>query len=246
MDERTGYSEVVEPPQGTVDAAAVERLDKEVAAEAKLRLTMQEQYRQVLIWPDLALAEVCLPVPDALLESLKPEYKGENCLRSLMDQMAATMVILRAAGIAAPQIGAKERVIAVRVHRPGVEPEAGASPEEIVFIINPEVVERSGAQRTSEGCLSFPGIQLEVERAAFVKVKGFGYDGQPLEIGGDGLLAVALQHEIDHLDGVVIADKVSMLKRELVRTRLMKAKKKGTRYPTPDEIAGKLRKERTT
>ena len=86
----------------------------------------------------------------------------------------------------------------------------------------PEIVDRQGSQTCEEGCLSVPGVYAEVERAENVRVKALGLDGEPFELDADGLLAVCIQHEIDHLDGKVFVDYLSPLKRRMVEKRLLK------------------------
>ncbi|GAW91425.1 peptide deformylase [Calderihabitans maritimus] len=114
----------------------------------------------------------------------------------LLENMADTMYEAKGVGLAAPQIGVSKRVIVVDVGNGLIE------------MINPEIIESSGSEVAVEGCLSIPGVHGEVERAARVKVRGLNRKGKEIEIEGEGLLARALQHEIDHLNGVLFIDKV--------------------------------------
>ncbi|HEX2094338.1 MAG TPA: peptide deformylase [Longimicrobiaceae bacterium] len=137
-------------------------------------------------------------------------------LRRLIDDMFETMYKAEGVGLAAPQVGVSRRVIVVDVHDEEVEPFA---------LINPRVVEASReAEKAEEGCLSIPGISAAVERPARVVVEGLDRDGKPVRVEGDGLLGRCLQHEIDHLDGVLFIDRVSPLKRKML---LQKWKKRG-------------------
>ena len=137
-------------------------------------------------------------------------------LRRLIDDMFATMWKAEGVGLAAPQVGISRRVLGVDVHAEGVEPFA---------LINPRVVEASKeTEKGEEGCLSIPGLTAAVERAAHVAVEGLDRDGNPLRVEGGGLLARCLQHEIDHLDGVLFIDRVGPLKRKML---LQKWKKRG-------------------
>jgi peptide deformylase len=155
------------------------------------------------------------------------------------------------AGLSAPQVGVSRNAITLRVtkvehasdcaiHSPpatcNCKPKAGS---ELVYLVNPEVTFQSeDKQPSTEGCLSFPGLYFPMERPKVVRVSALGYDGAPFEIGGDGLLAAALMHEIDHLNGVLIIDSASRLKYDLVKRKLTRLKgKKNLRYKTPEEAA---------
>ncbi|HHX50215.1 MAG TPA: peptide deformylase [Clostridia bacterium] len=117
-------------------------------------------------------------------------------IEKLLQNMADTMYDAEGVGLAAPQIGISKRVIVI---------DAG---EGLLELINPEILEQEGQDRKIEGCLSVPGIQGEVIRAYRVKVKGWDRTGKETVIVGEGLLARALQHEIDHLNGVLFVDKI--------------------------------------
>jgi peptide deformylase len=137
-------------------------------------------------------------------------------LRRLIGDMFETMYKAEGVGLAAPQVGISRRVIVVDVHDDEVEPFA---------LVNPRLVESSReTEKGEEGCLSIPGLSAAVERAAHVVVEGLDRDGNPLRVEGGGLLARCLQHEIDHLDGVLFIDRVGPLKRKML---LQKWKKRG-------------------
>lgn len=131
----------------------------------------------------------------------QPVVAVTDDLRQLADDMFETMRAASGLGLAAPQVGRSERLCVVEVG------------EVAAVLFNPEIVEREGKIRWEEGCLSIPEIFGWVERSARVKVRATGRDGELVEIDGEDLLAVALQHEIDHLDGKLFLDHLSFLKR---------------------------------
>ena len=140
----------------------------------------------------------------------------DDDLRRLIGDMFETMYRAEGVGLAAPQVGISRRVIVVDVHDDEVKPFA---------LVNPRVVESSReTEKGEEGCLSIPGLSAAVERPAHVAVEGLDRDGNPLRVEGGGLLARCLQHEIDHLDGVLFIDRVGPLKRKML---LQKWKKRG-------------------
>lgn len=139
-------------------------------------------------------------------------------LRNLVEDMFQTMYHARGIGLAAPQVGLPRRVLVVDV---GEMEEESAGP---IALVNPEVVEASKEkERAAEGCLSIPGMEEVVERPARVRIQGYSPSGEPVSLEASGMFGRALQHEIDHLDGVLFIDRVSPLKRKLL---LKKWKKK--------------------
>lgn len=122
--------------------------------------------------------------------------KVDNKIKQLLDDMAETMYDADGVGFAAPQVGILKRIIVIDVG------------EGIIELINPELIDESGSQIDPEGCLSIPGVSGEVERPKNVKVKGLDRNGRELIIEGEDLLARALCHEIDHLNGILFTDKV--------------------------------------
>jgi len=133
---------------------------------------------------------------DVLRKKAKPVAKIDERILELLDDMAETMRHADGVGLAAPQVGILRRVVVIDVG------------EGLIELINPEIVEASGQQRGAEGCLSIPGVRGEVIRPERVKVKALNRKGESIEITGTGLLARALCHEIDHLDGILFIDKV--------------------------------------
>ena len=148
--------------------------------------------------------------PILRLES-EPVTSFDPELEALVDDMFETMYHADGVGLAAPQIGVGKRILVVDV-RDEESPASGR-----YALVNPEVVERSSAiEKQTEGCLSIPGLEDVVARPATVEVRGFDPSGAEVTIAADGLLARALQHEIDHLDGVLFLDRVSALKRRML------------------------------
>jgi peptide deformylase len=129
--------------------------------------------------------------------------------------MAETMYAAPGVGLAAPQVGVSERLIVVDVR--SREGTTG-----LITLINPEIVEAEGQVVEEEGCLSLPGITENVPRAVRIVVKGHDLDEQEREIEAEGLLAVVLQHEIDHLEGILFIDRISRLKRGIIQRKIRK------------------------
>jgi peptide deformylase len=144
----------------------------------------------------------------------------DDALRQLVDEMFESMYAAQGIGLAAPQIALSHRIAVIDVS-------FKKNPADRIALINPVVVEATGRQVEEEGCLSLPEIREKVERAAWVKVRAQDVTGKHFEVEGDELLARALLHEIDHLDGVLFIDRISRLKRELVLRKIRKLQKNG-------------------
>lgn len=140
-------------------------------------------------------------------------------LQHLIDDMVETMHAAPGVGLAANQIGVPLQVAVIDI---GSSEEAG-SRHPLVVLINPEIIAQEGAVVSEEGCLSIPDFSEKVKRAARVKVRAMDRAGKPFEIEGEGLLAKALQHEIDHLNGLLFIDRLSPLKRNIFRRKIKKA-----------------------
>ena len=158
-----------------------------------------------------------LHYPDKRLRiAAKPVERFDAELKQLVDDMAETMYAAPGVGLAAPQIGVSLRVFVIDV---AVSEDA---PSDLRVFINPEFIEKVGEICYEEGCLSFPGVREEVKRAERVRVRAQDVDGKAFELEADGLLAIAIQHENDHLDGKLMVDHLSVLKRRLVHRAMTK------------------------
>jgi peptide deformylase len=154
--------------------------------------------------------------PDSVLRTKALEIENiDGRVVSLADDMAETMYAAPGVGLAAPQVGVSERLIVVDVRHPEGE-------KELITLVNPEIIEMEGRVEGEEGCLSLPGIREYVPRASKVLVRGHDLNEQQREIEAEGLLAVALQHEIDHLEGILFIDRISRLKRGIAERKMRK------------------------
>jgi peptide deformylase len=181
----------------------------------------------------MAIRDILI-IPDKRLRAKSEPVKAiDAAVRALVDDMFATMYAAPGIGLAAIQIGVPTRVVTMDLAK------KDDPPEPKVFI-NPEIVGASAEKSTyEEGCLSIPEYYEEVERPAAVKVKYLDLDGKAQEIEADGLLATCLQHEIDHLNGVLFIDHISKLKRDMVMKKFKKAAKKAdSDKPNSDDLAG--------
>jgi peptide deformylase len=161
-----------------------------------------------------------LTAPDPELKKIsQPVKQVDASIRKLMDDMLETMYHAPGIGLAAPQVGVLKRVIVLDIAREGEEPQP-------LRIANPEVVWVSDDDATyNEGCLSVPEHYADVVRPAACRVKYLDQDNQQQEIAAEGLLATCIQHEIDHLDGILFIDHLTALKRNIILRKLLKAKK---------------------
>ena len=163
--------------------------------------------RKVLHYPDLKLKVVAKPIENI-----------DGALQALIDDMFETMYENYGCGLAATQIDVPLHLVTIDFSRDRSKP---------IVMINPEIIESSGKHTEEEGCLSFPGIGVPVERAEYVKVKALNRHGKEFTIDGKGdYFSACLQHEIDHLKGRTLADYVSPLKQHFIRKKIEKAKKK--------------------
>ena len=149
-----------------------------------------------------------------------PVTKFDDELKHLADDMFATMYAAQGIGLAAPQVGLSKRFAVVDVS-------SGKNPEAKIVLANPEVIHSEGEQREEEGCLSIPGIRGVVTRPAYVTVRAQNLQGEWFDIRGEALLARCMCHEIDHLDGVLFLQHLSMLKRDLAKRRIRRMIKNG-------------------
>lgn len=159
----------------------------------------------ILTYPDPRLKLVAEPISEVSDE-----------IRTLVEDMAETMYAAPGVGLAANQVGILKRIFVIDVADED-------DPSELLVFINPEIIELDGEQIFNEGCLSFPGAAEEIKRAATVKIRALNVEGKSFELEADGLLAVAIQHENDHLNGVLMIDKVGTLKKRKISRQVQKA-----------------------
>jgi peptide deformylase len=158
---------------------------------------------------------------DPILEKPTPAVKQFDAeLEELTEDMFASMYAAQGVGLAAPQIGKSMRLTVIDVT-------AGKNPEAKIVLANPEIIHAEGEVREEEGCLSIPGFRGYVMRPQFVTVRAQNAKGETFEIRGENLLARAFCHEIDHLNGILFLQHLSMLKRDLIRRKIKKMKKQG-------------------
>ena len=164
--------------------------------------------RKILTEPDPILRKKCEP-----LEKVDTETK------KLMDDMLETMYAAPGIGLAAIQVGILKRLVVIDISK-------GEEEKKPIFLINPQIMHRS--KKTSiyeEGCLSLPGQFAEIERPAECTLKYIDYNGKEKELKADGLLATCIQHEVDHLNGILFIDYLSKLKKDMIIKKLVKQKK---------------------
>lgn len=158
-----------------------------------------------------------LKYPDPRLkEPAQPVTQFGSELKKLVEDMAETMYAAPGIGLAANQVGVLLRLFIIDIA-------SDDEPSDLQVFVNPELVELTGTQTYEEGCLSFPGASEEIKRAAKVHVRAQNVEGKPFELVAEGLLAVAIQHENDHIDGVLMIDKVNPLKRRKISRQVQEA-----------------------
>ena len=166
------------------------------------------------IYPIVKYGDPVLEKPAATIKKFDKE------LEELAEDMFASMYAANGVGLAAPQVGKGLRLAVVDVSN-------GKNPEAKIVLINPDIIHAEGEVREEEGCLSIPGFRGYVVRPQFVTVKAQNLKGEPFEIRGENLLARAFCHEIDHLNGVLFLQHLSMLKRDLIKRKIKKLRKEG-------------------
>lgn len=160
---------------------------------------------KILEFPDPRLRTVATPVAEV-----------DDALRKLIADLFETMYAAPGIGLAATQVDVHKRVLVADV---------SADKDQPIALINPEIVEKDGVDVMEEGCLSVPGFYEEVERAKTIRVRALNEDGESFELEADDLLAVCIQHEIDHLDGKLFVDYISGMKRSRIRRKLEKGRR---------------------
>jgi len=160
---------------------------------------------------------VILEYPDPRLRTkAEPVSTVDDALRQFVDDLLETMYAANGVGLAATQVDVHKRLVVIDVSDGRNNP---------LVLINPKILAAEGRAPVEEGCLSLPGIYDKLQRATHIRVRALGRDGQPFEMDADGLLAVCIQHEMDHLDGKLFVDYLSELKRQLIRRRLEKERR---------------------
>jgi len=165
----------------------------------------------------MAVLEIKTYPEKVLSRKADPVQEIDGALRHLIDDMIETMYAAPGIGLAAPQVGVSKQLIVIDVRLREDEKIP------LIVLINPEIAYSDGEIDSEEGCLSLPGYIATVKRAERVVVRGLSKEGKLREIEGEGLLARALQHELDHLNGTLLIDRISSIKREFFKKRFQKA-----------------------
>lgn len=163
-------------------------------------------YLTILRYPDPRLYRKAAPVPSV-----------DDSVRALVRDMADTMYAAPGVGLAASQVDVHKQVIVI---------DTSESRDRLLTLINPVLLEKEGTQYCEEGCLSVPGVYERVERAARIKVRALGFSGEPFELTAEEMLAVCIQHEMDHLEGKMFVDYLSRLKQTRIRAKMQKLLRK--------------------
>ncbi|MCU7848964.1 MAG: peptide deformylase [Candidatus Thiodiazotropha sp. (ex Lucinoma kastoroae)] len=167
-----------------------------------------------------------LHFPDPRLRNkAKPVAQVDVSIRRLIDDMLETMYQAPGIGLAATQVNVAKRVVVIDLSEEKDQP---------LCLINPEILEKDGEEQMEEGCLSVPGVYETVKRANHIRLRALGWDGIPFEMEADDLLAVCIQHELDHLEGKLFVDYLSSLKRQRIRKKL---EKEGRQQDAPQASA---------
>jgi peptide deformylase len=178
----------------------------------------------------MSVAEIRI-YPDPILQVKAAHIENiDERIARLADEMAETMYAAPGVGLAAPQIGVSERLIVVDIRNSKGE-------KDLITLVNPQIMELGERIVEEEGCLSVPGIREQVVRARRVLIRGYDLNERERQIEAEGLLAVAFQHEIDHLDGILFIDRISRLKRGIIQRKMRKLMREGR---TSDENRSRL------
>ena len=195
------------PTHPKLDTPAEKKLARQATSDAVRRSA--PKLHTVVKYPDPVLMQ-----KGELVTEFTPE------LAQFVDEMFDSMYAAQGIGLAAPQISVSKQITIIDIS-------FKVRPEDKIVLINPVVIDRRGKQFEDEGCLSLPEIYEKVQRDAWVKVRAQNVKGEFFEVEGEELLARALLHEIDHLHGILFIDRLSRLKRDLVRRRIKKLQKNG-------------------
>ena len=170
----------------------------------------------------MALLQI-IEYPDSRLRTVaKPVAEVNDAIRQLISDMFETMYLAPGIGLAASQVDFHQRLLVIDISEDKSQP---------LCFINPEILEATGTVSRDEGCLSVPDVYESVERAERIRVRALDRDGKEFELEADELLAVCIQHEMDHLDGKLFVDYISPLKRQRLKKKLSKAKKRDESDP---------------
>jgi len=170
----------------------------------------------------MAIREICKYPDPVLRKKAVPVKSIDDDLRRLVDDMVETMYAEPGVGLAAPQIGVSLRLLVTDIT-------VGEKPDSLIVLVNPTIVSVSGRVIDEEGCLSIPGIRAEIPRAEAVEIRGWDLEQHEVSLKGRGYLARAFQHEMDHLDGVLIWDRMSKLQREVLKNEWKRSQRDGVK-----------------
>jgi len=176
-----------------------------------------------------------LHYPDPRLRTrAEPVAEVTDGIGRLIDDMLETMYAAPGIGLAATQVNVDRRIVVIDISEERNQP---------LYLINPEILELDGIEEMEEGCLSVPGVYELVQRADRARIRALGRDGEPFELQTEGLLAVCIQHEIDHLEGKLFVDYLSQLKRTRIRKKLEKEQRQGGGTDTISANAPRVTRE---
>jgi peptide deformylase len=202
------------PDKSTTSEAPAAKSPAAKSNSAESTATQESTATPRKIYPILKYGDPILEKPAAAITKFDAE------LAELAEDMFATMYAAQGIGLAAPQVGKSIRIAVVDVT-------SGKNPEARIVLVNPEIIHFEGEKREEEGCLSIPGFRGYVVRPQFITIRAQNAKGESFEIRGEDLLARAFCHEIDHLNGILFLQHLSMLKRDLIRRKIKKLKKQG-------------------
>jgi len=202
------------PDKSTTSEAPISKLKDANIAAADTNATPAPSGPARKIYTILKYGDPILEKPSHAISKFDAE------LAELAEDMFATMYAAQGIGLAAPQIGKSVRLTVVDVT-------GGKNPEAKIVLVNPEIIHFEGEKREEEGCLSIPGFRGYVVRPQFVTIRAQDAKGESFEIRGEDLLARAFCHEIDHLNGILFLQHLSMLKRDMIRRKIKKLRKQG-------------------
>jgi peptide deformylase len=163
------------------------------------------------------MLDICKYGETVLKQKAREVQNINEKVAELVEQMRRTMYEANGIGLAAPQVGQSIQLALVDITQ-------GEEKDEFMVLINPEIIESEGSETADEGCLSIPGITTQVSRSTHIKIKAFDLSGKEIQREFEGYKARVIQHEIDHLEGILIVDRVSSLKRQILKKEIKKLK----------------------